>query len=217
LISSFGFLLALFCHEFSTFHWYDFTGGLPDLLWKIFENRRNLSEEKYLEFSKVFDGLRFLNLTGYFLSGLENDQQSRELEISKLAWEFDKIIEKEKFGRLSYENELSIVDDFERKTPLSKKNELFSSIVKIIAKDLNVKNDVIRNSLLIRANETSYFQMSKSYSESFDRDKIKLSILDLLIENVKLYKDGILAVPIFDNKCLFSGYVLLTFDKFSNK
>jgi hypothetical protein len=32
LISSSGSLLALFCHEFSTFHWYDFTGWLPILL-----------------------------------------------------------------------------------------------------------------------------------------------------------------------------------------
>jgi len=29
LTSSSGSLLALFCHEFSTFHWYHFTGGLP--------------------------------------------------------------------------------------------------------------------------------------------------------------------------------------------
>ncbi len=38
-----------------------------DHLWKIYETRKDLSEEIYLEFTKIFDGLRFLNLNGLLL------------------------------------------------------------------------------------------------------------------------------------------------------
>lgn len=185
-----------------------------NLFWKIVEMHQNRSDEKYFEFGRVFDGINFLNLTGYFLTGLESQRSGRALEISNVGEIFDGIIERERFNALSCRKYFSDPLELDIFTPDAPSEELFASVVKLLGKRLNISESSVKNALLRKANNKVYLQRLRNYLEVFGDDKTELTPVSLLIENLDLYTKGAIAVPIFNKENIFMHYVILTFDTF---
>lgn len=186
------------------------------------EAAKDSSREIHDQNNNVFNGIEWIGRIGVILKELNARNDLRQKNITKIGYEFDLVFERKGLGVLTLNKKL-IEAAGEPQTinkklleSVSKSKVLLSAdyanqlgtISSLIAKDIDVPEQLIRNILLYKSFDQAFMSHASSFLGKFAPGPNDSILLKLLNANEVLSKSNLLIIPVFD-KTNFSHFTIL--------